>query len=107
MQKVKTWYICLTSPPHVRGLGACSKPTGILYLLEESLLAAESCDISIRHVPRAFYSVSTLIVLLYEARCLALLRKNGFRAFHRTKISCEDTQHKQNKLDFSSKNQIK
>ena len=31
---------------------------------------------------------------------------NGFREFHRAKMSYEDTQHKHNKLDFSSKNQI-
>ena len=29
-------------PPHVRGLGAWLKPTGILYLLGESSLAPES-----------------------------------------------------------------
>ena len=32
--------------------------------------------------------------------------ENGFRAFQRAKMSCEDTQHKLNTLDFSSKNQI-
>ena len=31
--------------------------------------------------------------------------ENGFREFHRAKMSYEDTQHKHNKLDFSSKNQ--
>ena len=30
------------SPHHVMGFGAWLKPTGILYLLEESSLAAES-----------------------------------------------------------------
>ena len=32
--------------------------------------------------------------------------ENGFRAFHRAKMSCEDTQYKHNKLNSSSKNQI-
>ena len=32
--------------------------------------------------------------------------ENGFREFHRAKMSYEDTQHKHNKEDFSSKNQI-
>ena len=34
------------------------------------------------------------------------IAKNGFRALHRAKMSCEDSQHKHNKLDFSLKNQI-
>ena len=32
--------------------------------------------------------------------------ENGFRAFHRAKMSSEGTQHKHNKLHFSSKNEI-
>ena len=31
---------------------------------------------------------------------------DGFRAFHSANMSCEDTQHKHNELDLSSKNQI-
>ena len=32
--------------------------------------------------------------------------ENGFREFHRAKMSYEGTLNKHNKLDFSSKNQI-
>ena len=32
--------------------------------------------------------------------------ENCLRAFHRAKMNSEDTQHKYNKLHFSSKNQI-
>ena len=58
MQKVKIWYICSAIPPpppptHVRGLDAWLKPTGILYLLGESSLAAESWCLRYKYQARS------------------------------------------------------
>ena len=41
-KKIKHGTFALLHPRHVRGFGAWLKPTGILYLLGESSLAAES-----------------------------------------------------------------
>ena len=50
----------------------------------------------------AFYRVRLWIVPL---RGFGPFAENGFRELNRAKTSYEDTQHKHNKLDFSSKNQ--
>ena len=72
---------------HVRGFGAWLKLAGILYLLGESSLAAESgCLIyNYQARPVAFYKVPTLKVSLYEARGLAHLRKIVLEHFTRLK----------------------
>ena len=53
-----------------------------------------------------FKAFTLWIVPLYRNQGFGPFVKNGFRAFHRAKMSREDTQNKHNKLEFSSKNQI-
>ena len=60
----------------------------------------------IRCVSRAFYRVRTLDSPPLCSQGFGPFAKNGFREFHRAKMSYEDTQHKHIKQDFSSKNQI-
>ena len=98
-------------PSHVRGLAAWLKPTGKLYFLGESSpeQKADAWDIRTRRVPEAFYRVPILEGAdsppTWSQR-FGSFAENGFRAFHRAKMSSENTQHKHNKLHFSSKNQI-
>ena len=58
------------------------------------------------NVAWAFYRVRTLDSPPLWSQGFVPFVENGFREFNRAKKNHEDTQHKHNKLDFSSKNQI-
>ena len=66
--------------------------------------------VGIRRVLETLYRVRTLEGLadspLICSQDFGPFAENGFRAFHRAEMSSEDTQHRLNKLHFSSKNQI-
>ena len=59
---------------------------------------ADDGDMSISSVPGAFYRVSTLNSPPIGSQGLGPSAENGFRDFHRAKMSREDTQYKHNKL---------
>ena len=50
-------------------------------------------EISIRRVHGAFYRVPTLNSPPMCSQGFSSFAENGFNAFHRAKMSCEDTQH--------------
>ena len=53
-KKLKHGAFAWLNPRHVRGLGAWLKPTGILYLLDESSLAAESWCLRYKYQARSW-----------------------------------------------------
>ena len=103
MKKIKTWSIYLAISGPCQRIWCVVKTDWYIILIGWELTCSRKLMleiIRIRCVQRAFYRVRTLRCSPLWSQGFGPFAENGFREFHRAKMSYEDTQHKHNKLDF-------